>query len=110
LKPTGPSEPPLAPNAVRISSSVAGREPVFRTESSFDSESRSSPRTRASTTPPSSVVTGIAFEVAARSMPRNSASASQVVTPGVSTSSGLSRRGGNSTARGTPRAISASAA
>ena len=37
---------------------------------------------------PSSVVTGIAFDVAARSIPRNSASASHVVTPGVSTSSG----------------------
>ena len=39
---------------------------------------------------PSLVVTGIAFEVAATSMPRNSASASQVFTPGVSTSLGLS--------------------
>ena len=86
--PTGPSEPPDAPKAARISSSVDGREPILSVESSFDSDSRSSPRMSASTTRPSSVVTGIAFDVAARSMPRNAASASHVVTPGVSTSSG----------------------
>ena len=44
------------------------------------------------------------------SMPRNSASASMVVAPGVSTSSGASRRSGNSGARGMPRATSRSAA
>ena len=44
---------------------------------------------------PSSIVTGIAFEVAAGSTPRNSASASIVVTPGVATSTGLSSRSGN---------------
>ena len=59
---------------------------------------------------PSGFVTGIAFDVAASSMPRNSASASNVVTPGVSTSSGASSASGNAGARGTPRAISMSAA
>ena len=64
----------------------------------------------ASTSVPSVFTTGIAFDVAAASMPRKSASASIVVTPGVSTSSGASSRSGNSGARGTPRAISRSAA
>jgi hypothetical protein len=55
-------------------------------------------------------VTGIAFVVAATSMPRKAPSASQVTTPGVSTSSGLPSGFGNSGARGMPLAISASAA
>ena len=87
LKPTGPSEPPLAPNAPRISSSVDGRDCSPSAASSLAGSIRSSPRMSASTTP-SSVVTGIAFEVAATSIDRNSASASHVLTPGVSTSSG----------------------
>ena len=64
----------------------------------------------ASTSVPSAVTTGIAFDVAAASMPSSSASASIVVTPGVATSSGAPSRSGNSGARGTPRAISRSAA
>ena len=63
-----------------------------------------------STTVPSSFVTGIAFDVAAGSMPRKPASSSIVAIPGVATSSGLSSRSGNVGARGTPRAISRSAA
>ena len=59
---------------------------------SFASSSRSSPRIRASTTVPSSFVTGIAFDVAAGSMPRKPASSSIVVMPGVATSSGLVER------------------
>ena len=50
--------------------------------------------------------TGIAFDVAAASMPRSSASASIVVTPGVSTSSGAASALGELGARGTPRARS----
>ena len=100
-----------APNAARISSSVAGREsPAERVVRASSRSSRSSPRTSASTTVPSVFVTGIAFDVAAASMPRNSASASIVVTPGVSTSSGASSGAGNSGARGIARAISRSAA
>ncbi len=53
---------------------------------------------------------GIAFEVAATSMPRKSASASHVVTPGVSTSSGAASRSGNAGGRGIVCAISTSAA
>ena len=74
---------------------VLGRRPdvaAERRERASRSSSRSSPRTSASTTVPSSFVTGIAFDVAAGSMPRNSASASIVVTPGVSISSGASSR------------------
>ena len=48
-----------------------------------------------------SLTTGIAFDVAAASMPRKSASASIVVTPGVSTSSGAPSGSGNVGARGT---------
>ena len=102
LKPTGPSEPPEAPNAARISSSVAGRDGRPRAASSFAGSMRSSPRTSASTTVPSSVVTGIAFEVAATSIARNSARASQVFTPGVSTSSVETSVSGKIGARGTP--------
>ena len=83
LNPTGPSEPGSAPNAARISSSVAGRNALPSTAASLASSSRSSPRIRARTTVPSSFVTGIAFEVAAASMPRNPASASIVAIPGV---------------------------
>ena len=71
---------------------------------------RSSPRTSASTTLPSSVVTGIAFDVAATSIERNSPSASQVLTFGVSTSAGDASGSGNTGARGMPRATSRSAA
>src|SRR2546423_651403 len=63
-KPIGPSEPPPAPNAARISSSVAGRESPGIASKSFMSLSRSSPRTSASTTVPSGFLTGIAFDVA----------------------------------------------
>ncbi len=59
---------------------------------------------------PSSFVTGIAFDVAAASIPSSSASASIVATFGVSTSSGPARASGNAGARGTPRATSRSAA
>ena len=59
---------------------------------------------------PSSVVTGIAFDVAATSIARNSASASHVFTPGVSTSSVETSVSGKIGARGTPRATSRSAA
>jgi hypothetical protein len=58
---------------------------------------------------PSALTTGIAFDVAAASMPSSSASASIVSTPGVSISSGASSRSGNSGARGTLRAMSMSA-
>ena len=64
---------------------VLGRRRARRRSSaaaSFAGSSRSSPRTSASTTVPSSFTCGIAFDVAAASMPRNSASASIVVTPG----------------------------
>jgi hypothetical protein len=54
--------------------------------------------------------TGIAFEVAASSIPSIRARSSIVVAPGVSTSSGASSAAGNSGARGIPRAISRSAA
>ena len=74
LQPTGPSEPGSAPKAERISSSVASRTSPPSTDASFASSSRSSPRTSASTTAPSRT-TGIAFDVAAASMPRNSARA-----------------------------------
>ncbi len=59
---------------------------------------------------PSSFTTGIAFEVAAGSIPRNAASASIVPIPGVSTSSGVSSRSGNAGGRGIVRATSMSAA
>ena len=55
---------------------------------------------------PSPTITGIAFDVAAGSMSRNSASASIVVAPGVSTSSGFSKGSGNFGALGIPRAAS----
>jgi hypothetical protein len=74
------------------------------------SSRRSSPRTSASTTSPSPFTTGIAFDVAASSIPSEPASASIVAIPGVSIGSGASNRAGNSGARGTPRAISRSAA
>ena len=54
--------------------------------------SRSSPRTSASTTVPSSFDDRHRLRGRGASMPRNSASASIVVTPGVSTSSGASSR------------------
>ena len=75
---------------------VLGRRPVScrRHDRASPPTSRSSPRTSASTTVPSSRVTGIAFDVAAASMPSSSASASIVVTPGVSISSGASSRSG----------------
>ena len=57
LNPTGPSEPGSAPNAARISSSVAGRNALPSTAASLASSSRSSPRIRPSTTVPSSFVT-----------------------------------------------------
>src|SRR6059036_933937 len=101
LIPTGPGEPPPAANVSRISSSVAARKALSRVVVSFSSLSRSSPRTSASTTR-SPTTTGIAFEVAAASIFRNSASPSMVVTPGVSTSSGAASDCGNSGARGIP--------
>ena len=52
LNPTGPSEPGSAPNAARISSSVAGRNALPSTAASLASSSRSSPRIRPSTTRP----------------------------------------------------------
>ncbi len=94
-KPTGPSDPPLAPKAARISSSVDGRDSPGNASYSFISLSRSSPRTSASTTVPSAFVTGIAFDVAATSMPRKSASDSHVVMPGVTTSSAETSVSGN---------------
>ena len=78
----GPSEPPEAPNATRISSSVEGRDGWPIAASSLFGSSRSSPRTSTSTTAPSARVTGIAFDVAAGSIPRNPASASIVVASG----------------------------
>ena len=54
--------------------------------------------------------TGIAFDVADASIPRNSASASIVVAPGVSTSSGASSRAGNTDGCGIAWATSMSAA
>ena len=77
--PTGPREPPLAPNASRISSSVAGRTAEWTALATLPSSSRSSPRTSASTSVPSAFTTGIAFEVAAGSISSRSASASIVV-------------------------------
>jgi hypothetical protein len=65
---------------------------------------------RPSTSVPSGFTTGIAFDVAAESTPRSSASASIVATPGVATSCGASSRSGNVGARGTERATSRSAA
>ena len=76
----------------------------------MESSSRSSPRTSASTTVPSSFTTGIAFDVAAVSIPSRSASVSIVAMPGVSISSGASSRAGNVGARGAERATSRSAA
>ena len=61
---------------------------VAKAAASLFGSSRSSPRTIASTTVPSSFVTGIAFDVAATSIDRKSASASHVFTSGVSTSAG----------------------
>ncbi len=87
--------------------SVVARE---RRRAAWAPTSRSSPRTSPSTSVPSVFTTGIAFDVAAASMPRNSARASIVVTPGVATSYGASSASGRSGARGTPRAISRSAA
>ena len=76
---------------------------------SFASSRRSSPRISASTTVPSSFITGIAFDVAAGSMPRNPASSSIVAIPGRRDLGRLSSRSGNVGARGTPCAISSSA-
>ena len=88
------SEPGSAPNAARISSSEAGSNPPPRAAASFASSSLSSPRTSPRTTVPSSLVTGIALDVAAGSIPRNPASSSIVAIPGVATSAGLSRCSG----------------
>ena len=59
---------------------------------------------------PSSFVIGIAFEVAATSIPRNAARSSHVTIPGVSTSSGAASADGKTGGRGTACAISRSAA
>ena len=59
---------------------------------------------------PSSLTTGIAFDVADASMPRKSARPSIVVTPGVSISSGASSRSGKTAALGIARATSMSPA
>ena len=72
---------------------IAGLKADSKIVISFSSLRRSSPRTSASTTR-SPTTTGIALDVAAGSMPRSSASASIVVTPGVSISSGASSRAG----------------
>ena len=96
-KPTGPSEPGSAPNAERISSSVAGRtfcaergdqldelEPVVAADEREHDRAVVGRRPASpSRSPPASI-------------PRSSASASIVVTPGVSTSSGACSSGGNS--------------
>ena len=67
-----------------ISSSVEGRKSAPRAAASFAGSSRSSPRISARTTVPSSFVTGIAFEVAARSTSRNPARSSHVVHSSLS--------------------------
>ena len=79
-----------------------------RRRASSHSGGRRRARARARAT--SSLTTGIAFDVAAASTLRKSASPSIVVTPGVSILSGAPRASGNVGARGTARAISTSAA
>ena len=71
VNPTGPSDPPEAPNAARISSSVDGREGARkRVAASLGSMPVVAAYQRQHELP-SSTVTGIAFDVAATSMPRN---------------------------------------
>ena len=81
-----------APNAARISSVGRRRgSPRRARAASFASLSRSSPRTSASTSVPSSFTTGIAFEVAAGSIAEELGERlDRRRCPGVSTSSGAS--------------------
>jgi hypothetical protein len=109
VKPTGPSEPRSAPNAARISSSVAGRTPAERGASFAARAGRRRARARARPCRrPSS--TGIAFDVAAASIRGSSASASIVVDARRLDLLRRVERGGKTGRRGTPRATSRSAA